>query len=212
MRLFLHAAHQLVLRVFYKSKWIRWRTTMAFSSLSAHADFPDLPEKPFHPDSSFEFPKREFGKTRRSCKMSYFNAWPWLTYCNVAEFSSHNILYILQHFNTKTTLALRGLHILSNTSQSVSNSITLSDDQQQQRRTRRHQTKDKTTSWHQDEGPKTAKTATRHNHTMRKRGDNTAGQHTNMQPVALSPPPWKNFVLEIYVMIIIRPGQHSCTH
>ena len=26
---------------------------------------------------------------------------------------------------------------------------------------------------------------TRHNHTMRKRGDNTAGQHTNMQPVTM---------------------------
>lgn len=40
-------------------------------------------EKPFHPDFSFCFPKRSFGKSNvkvRSCKAEYFRTWPWLTY------------------------------------------------------------------------------------------------------------------------------------
>ena len=53
---------------------------MSSSSLS----IPELPEKAFHPDSSFCFPKRSFGKSAnvkmRSCKAEYFRTWPWLTY------------------------------------------------------------------------------------------------------------------------------------
>ena len=56
---------------------------MAFSSLSAASCFPVLPEKAFHPDSSFRFPKRAFGKANpkmRACQAQYFKTWPWLTY------------------------------------------------------------------------------------------------------------------------------------
>ena len=37
----------------------------------------------FHPDSSFRFPKRTYGKTTpkmRACQAEYFKTWPWLTY------------------------------------------------------------------------------------------------------------------------------------
>ena len=43
----------------------------------------EVPDEKFHPDSSFCFPKRSFGKSNvkmRSCKAEYFNNWPWLTY------------------------------------------------------------------------------------------------------------------------------------
>ena len=57
---------------------------MASSSVSADSScFPVLPEEPFHPDSSFVFPKRAFGKSNpkmRACQAQYFTTWPWLTY------------------------------------------------------------------------------------------------------------------------------------
>ena len=48
---------------------------MACSKLSASSCFPVLPEDAFHPDSSFRFPKRAFGKTNpkmRACQAEYF--------------------------------------------------------------------------------------------------------------------------------------------
>ena len=57
---------------------------MASSSVSADSScFPVLPEEPFHPDSSFVFPKGAFGKSNpktRACQAQYFTTWPWLTY------------------------------------------------------------------------------------------------------------------------------------
>ena len=55
---------------------------MAFASFSASSQLPKLPEKAFHPDKSFDFPSREFGKNvkTRSCQASGFSSWPWLTY------------------------------------------------------------------------------------------------------------------------------------
>lgn len=56
---------------------------MACSMSSSSLSIPELPEKAFHPDSSFCFPKRSFGKSNvkmRSCKAEYFRTWPWLTY------------------------------------------------------------------------------------------------------------------------------------
>ena len=44
---------------------------MAFASFSASSQLPKLPEKAFHPDKSFDFPSREFGKKNvktRSCQ------------------------------------------------------------------------------------------------------------------------------------------------
>ena len=40
----------------------------------------DIPEERFHPNSSFNFPKKMFGKKQRSCHSTYFKTWPWLTY------------------------------------------------------------------------------------------------------------------------------------
>ena len=56
---------------------------MAFASFSSSSQLPILPERAFHPDKSFKFPSREFGKKNaksRSCLASYFSSWPWLTY------------------------------------------------------------------------------------------------------------------------------------
>ena len=56
---------------------------MAFSSLSAVSQMPDIPEIPFHADESFDFSKKQFGKANakmRGCTTSYFTTWPWLTY------------------------------------------------------------------------------------------------------------------------------------
>ena len=47
------------------------------------SSLPEVSERAFHPDSSFCFPKRRFGKSNvkmRSCKAEYFRTWPWLTY------------------------------------------------------------------------------------------------------------------------------------
>ena len=56
---------------------------MAFAYFSTSSQLLKLPEKAFHPDKSFDFPSREFGKKNvktRSCQASYFSSWPWLTY------------------------------------------------------------------------------------------------------------------------------------
>ena len=42
-----------------------------------------IPNKPNQPTSSFQFPKRTFGKTKivsRSCQCSWFARWPFLHY------------------------------------------------------------------------------------------------------------------------------------
>ena len=33
-----------------------------------------------HQPQSFSFPKRQFGKAKRSCQASWFKRWPWLHY------------------------------------------------------------------------------------------------------------------------------------
>ena len=66
---------------------------MACSIFPLSFSIPELPEKAFHPNSSFCFPKRSssfcfpkrsFGKSAnvkmRSCKAEYFHTWPLLTY------------------------------------------------------------------------------------------------------------------------------------
>ena len=50
------------------------------SSLCAVSSLTDIPEVPFHPDSSFTFPKTTFGNKRRSCQAVYFKSCPWLSY------------------------------------------------------------------------------------------------------------------------------------
>ena len=37
-------------------------------------------EAPYHPSSSFNFPKTIFGKQDRSCQASWFIKYPWLHY------------------------------------------------------------------------------------------------------------------------------------
>ena len=37
-------------------------------------------EAPYHPSSSFNFPKTTFGKQDRSCQASWFIKYPWLHY------------------------------------------------------------------------------------------------------------------------------------
>ena len=64
--------------------WISLGSRMALSKFSGSSLFiPEVPEKAFHPGSSFYFPKRSFRKSNvklRSCKADYFSTWPWLTY------------------------------------------------------------------------------------------------------------------------------------
>ena len=59
-------------------------TAVGVGSPSTHTTYAGLQiqpaEQPFHPDPSFVFPKRPFGKTMRSCQEAYFKSWPWLSY------------------------------------------------------------------------------------------------------------------------------------
>ena len=51
--------------------------------MASSSNLAEVPEKPFHPESTFTFPKRSFGSSKvklRSCKAEYFSTWPWLTY------------------------------------------------------------------------------------------------------------------------------------
>lgn len=55
-------------------------------ALSKILQLPDLPSEPTHPSSKYDFPKREFGKTKvvqRSCRAAWFTTWPWLHYQSV---------------------------------------------------------------------------------------------------------------------------------
>ena len=56
---------------------------MALSKLTPVLDLPALPDKPYHPGSNFNFPKREFGKkqiVKRCCQLAWFGKWKWLHY------------------------------------------------------------------------------------------------------------------------------------
>ena len=48
-------------------------------------------EKPYHPSSSFNFPKAKCGKQDRSCQASWFSKYPWLHY-------DARFVYMLMHF------------------------------------------------------------------------------------------------------------------
>ena len=43
------------------------------------AELPDIPAAPHHP-ANFNFPKRSFGKSLRSCQASWFNQFSFLHY------------------------------------------------------------------------------------------------------------------------------------
>jgi len=48
----------------------------------------DVSEKPTHPQTKFQFPKREFGKKKivqRSYQADWFITWPWLHYCSTDD-------------------------------------------------------------------------------------------------------------------------------
>ena len=56
---------------------------MALSKLSSKLFLPNIPVKPVYPPTTFNFPKRSFGKKKvvqRSCRAEWFSTWPWLHY------------------------------------------------------------------------------------------------------------------------------------
>ena len=53
---------------------------MAFNSLCHTAALPNMPKRAFHPEPSFVFPKKSFGKKTRSYQATYFKSYPLLTY------------------------------------------------------------------------------------------------------------------------------------
>ena len=62
---------------------VKFRFTMALSKLSSKLTLPDIPVAPVHPPSTFNFPKRSFGKkivVQRSCRAEWFSTWLWLHY------------------------------------------------------------------------------------------------------------------------------------
>ena len=51
--------------------------------LSSSQSFLSLPDTPYHPPSSIQFPQRKFGKkqiAKRSFQLSWFTKWKWLHY------------------------------------------------------------------------------------------------------------------------------------
>ena len=59
----------------------------------------DVSEKPTHPQTTFQFPKRDFGKKKivqRSCRADWFTTWPWLHYCSDVVFC-HVCITAMKH-------------------------------------------------------------------------------------------------------------------
>ena len=57
-----------------------------------------VPDKPFHPNDSYVFSKRVFGKQNRFCNSKWFKLYPWLDY---DETSDSVTCFVYNHYHSK---------------------------------------------------------------------------------------------------------------
>ena len=76
-------------------------------SLEEESDILPVPDVPHHPNKSFRFPKRSFGKTKiveRSFQPSWFDKWPFLHYDEVSDrVFCHTCMKAFQEKKMKST-------------------------------------------------------------------------------------------------------------